>query len=88
MLEEPRSDMEWAALGLGGDKAMLAVKITADKYGKAIALLLDMGGGFQTRFENTLIVNAAQRRALEQAGFVAANGSGPKRRQARGETAK
>ena len=53
---------------------MLAVKIKADKYGSAIALLLQMGAGFQTRFERTLIVNPEQRRGLETAGFVAKNG--------------
>lgn len=66
---------------------MLEVKIKADKYGQAIALLLQSGGGFQTRFERTLIVNQEQRRALEQAGFVAANGAEPKRK-GRGEKAK
>lgn len=50
---------------------MLAVQIKADKYGQAIALLMRNGGGFQTRFERTLIVNAEQRRTLEKAGFVA-----------------
>ena len=65
---------------------MLEVKIKADKYGQAIALLLNSGGGFQTRFERTLIVNQEQRRALEQAGFVA-NGAEHKRK-GRGEKAK
>jgi hypothetical protein len=50
---------------------MLPVKIKANKYGEAIGMLMRMGGGFQTRFENTLIVNATQLRALEEAGFVA-----------------
>lgn len=67
---------------------MLAVKIKADKYGHAIALLLKMGGGFQTRFERTLIVSAEQQRALEQAGCVAANGAGAKTRRSNGEKAK
>jgi hypothetical protein len=67
---------------------MLAVKIKADKYGQAIALLLQRGGGFQTRFERTLIVNAEQRRALEEAGVVAANGREKKTRKVRGEKAK
>jgi hypothetical protein len=53
---------------------MVAVKIKADRYGEAIALLLQMGGGFQTRFERTLIVNPEQQRALEVAGVVATNG--------------
>jgi hypothetical protein len=55
---------------------MHQVKIKPDKYGKALALLLRMGGGFQTRFERTLIVNAQQRHVLEEAGCVAANGDG------------
>ena len=67
---------------------MLALKIKDDKYGQAIALLLEMGGGFQTRFQRTLIVNSTQRRVLEEAGFVAANGAGPKMRKGRGEKAK
>lgn len=57
---------------------MIPVKIKADKYGRAIALLLKLGGGFQTRFERTLIVTQGQRRALEQHGFVAPNGAGQK----------
>jgi hypothetical protein len=55
---------------------MVEVKIRPDKYGQAIAMLLQSGGGFQTRFERTLIVNLEQKRALEQAGFVTANGAG------------
>jgi hypothetical protein len=62
---------------------MLAVKIKADNYGHAISLLLQMGGGFQTRFERTLIVNPEQRRALETAGFVETNGATSKARKAR-----
>lgn len=67
---------------------MLALKIKADKYGQAIALLLHKGGGFQTRFERTLIVNSEQRRALEEAGCVEVNGSTSKTRKGRGEKAK
>ncbi|GEM_PF-4693675 len=67
---------------------MLALKIKDDKYGQAIALLLQMGGGFQTRFQRTLIVNSEQRRMLESAGCVASNGSPSKTRKARGEKAK
>jgi hypothetical protein len=67
---------------------VLAVKIKADSYGRAIALLLEMGGGFQTRFERTLIVNREQQRALEAAGFVAANGTAARARKGRGEKAK
>jgi hypothetical protein len=67
---------------------VFAVKIKADKYGQAIALLLQSGGGFQTRFERTLIVNRDQRRALEEAGFVAANGTEPRTRKGRGEKAR
>ena len=67
---------------------MQAVKIKTNKYGKAIALLLGMGGGFQTRFENTLIVTPEQRRVLEEAGVVAATGNGRKTRKGRGEKTK
>jgi hypothetical protein len=64
---------------------MLEVKIKADKYGQAIGLLLQMGGGFQTRFERTLIVTPQQQQALKEAGFVAANGTEPKERKDRGK---
>jgi hypothetical protein len=67
---------------------MPAVKIKADKYGAAIALLLRAGGTFQTRFENTLIVGRDQQRALEQAGFLAVNGAKAKSRKGRGKKAK
>ena len=36
---------------------MLEVKIKPDKYGQAISLLLQIGEGFQTRHQRTLIVN-------------------------------
>ncbi|HYT94290.1 MAG TPA: hypothetical protein VEL76_36580 [Gemmataceae bacterium] len=67
---------------------MLAVKIKPDKYGEAIALLLRMGGGFQTRFERTLIVNREQRQALEEAGVVATNGTSQETGKGRGEKPK
>ena len=52
-----------------------AVRIKAGKYGSAIGLLLERGGAFQTRHERTLIVDAAQRKALEQAGLIETIGS-------------
>jgi hypothetical protein len=70
------------------ENPMQEVKIKADKYGQAISLLLEMGGGFQTRFERTLIVNAQQRRVLEEADCVAANGEESKTGKARGKKAK
>jgi len=51
-----------------------AVKIKAGKYGSAIGLLLERGGAFQTRHERTLIVNSDQKKALERADLVEANG--------------
>ena len=51
-----------------------AVKIKAGKYGSAIGLLLERGGAFQTRHERTLIVNSDQKKALEKADLVEANG--------------
>jgi hypothetical protein len=51
-----------------------AVKIKAGKYGSAIGLLLERGGAFQTRHERTLIVNAEQKKALEEADLVESNG--------------
>jgi hypothetical protein len=67
------------------EQPMFALKIKAHKYGQAIGLLLRMGGGFQTRFERTLIVNEQQRRVLEEAGCVASNGTEPTTRKGRGE---
>ena len=51
-----------------------AVKINTGKYGSAIGLLLERGGVFQTRHERTLIVNSDQKKALEEADLVDANG--------------
>jgi hypothetical protein len=70
------------------ENLMFQVRIKDDKYGQAISLLLKKGDGFQTRFERTLIVNAEQERALQEAGFVAANGSGHPARNGRGKKAK
>ena len=39
-----------------------AVKIKAEKYGRAIGMLLERGGTFQTRHQHTLIVNSEQRK--------------------------
>lgn len=54
---------------------LAAVRIKAGKYGSAIGLLLERGGTFQTRYERTLIVNADQKKVLEEAGLIEANGS-------------
>src|SRR5206468_2065411 len=59
----------------GGTAMPAAVKIKAGKYGTAIGLLLERGGAFQTRHERTLIVNADQKRVLEDADLVETNGS-------------
>ena len=40
-----------------------AVRIKAGKYGRAIGLLLERGGVFQTRHERTLLVNSDQKKA-------------------------
>jgi hypothetical protein len=53
---------------------LAAVRIKAGKYGSAIGLLLERGGAFQTRHQRTLIVDAAQKRALEQAGLIETKG--------------
>jgi hypothetical protein len=53
---------------------LVAVRIKAGKYGSAIGLLLERGGAFQTRHERTLIVNSAQKQALEEAELVETNG--------------
>jgi hypothetical protein len=67
---------------------MIPVKIKAEKYGAAIGLLMRMGAGFQTRFRDMLIVNSEQLHALEEAGFVEANGNETKTRKRRGEKSK
>ena len=51
-----------------------AVKIKAGKYGRAIGLLLERGGEFQTRQERMLIVNSDQKKALEEADLVETKG--------------
>jgi hypothetical protein len=51
-----------------------AVRIKIGKYGRAIGLLLERGGAFQTRHERTLIVNSQQQKVLEEAGLVECNG--------------
>jgi hypothetical protein len=50
------------------------VKIKAGKYGRAIGMLLERGGTFQTRDQRTLIVNSTQRRILEEADLVETKG--------------
>src|SRR5947207_6662038 len=57
----------------GGPAMPAAVKIKAGKYGSAIGLLLERGGAFQTRHERTLIVNADQKKAMEEANLVETN---------------
>ncbi len=51
------------------------VKIKAAKYGRAIRMLLERGGTFQTRHQYTLIVNSTQRKILEDANLLELNGS-------------
>jgi hypothetical protein len=52
----------------------VAVKIRAGKYGHAIGLLLERGGSFQTRHEQMLIVNAEQKKALQEADLIETTG--------------
>ena len=47
-----------------------AVKIKAGKYGRAIGMLLERGGSFQTRHRHTLIVNSEQLKILQEANLV------------------
>jgi hypothetical protein len=47
-----------------------AVRIKAGQYGRAIGLLLERGGAFQTRYERMLIVNSQQKKALEEASLI------------------
>ncbi len=65
----------WANVSFQKGTAMpAAVRIKSGKYGSAISLLLERGGTFQTRHERTLIVNSDQKKALEEADLVEANG--------------
>jgi hypothetical protein len=50
-----------------------------EKYGKAIGLLLDVGGLFRTKPTRQLVVNPAQLQALQRAGLVP-NGKGARKR--------
>jgi hypothetical protein len=50
------------------------VKIKAGKYGRAIGMLLERGGTFQTRHRHILIVNSEQRKILEEADLVDTKG--------------
>jgi hypothetical protein len=65
---------------------MIPVKIKPDKYGNAIGLLIRLGGGFQTRYQNMLIVTGEQLRILEAAGFVDAGPAEEKASKPRGKT--
>jgi hypothetical protein len=67
---------------------MIPVKIKPGKYGSAIGLLIRLGGGFQTRFEHTLIVNREQLRILEAAEFVETNDSEKEPSKSRGKKKK
>jgi hypothetical protein len=59
---------------------MPTVKIADDKkYGKAISLLLEMGGIFRTRPTRQLVIGPAQLQALRMAGLVP-NGNGARKR--------
>jgi hypothetical protein len=61
---------------------MPTVNIADDKkYGKAIGLLLEMGGIFRTRPTRQLVVGPAQLQALRQAGLVPKGNEARKRGQ-------
>jgi hypothetical protein len=60
--------------------AMPTVQIADDKkYGKAIGLLLEMGGLFRTKPTRRLVVGPAQLQALRLAGLVP-KGKGARKR--------
>ena len=50
-------------------------------YGKAIGLLLEMGGLFQTRHPRKLLIGPGQIHALLKAGLLASVNGAPKRGQ-------
>lgn len=54
-----------------------AVRIKVGKYDSAIGLLFEPGDAVHTRRERTLIVDAAQKQALKQAGLIEAVGLKP-----------
>ena len=58
-------------LRLGRERFYIRVR-----FSKAVCdgLLLERGGAFQTRHERTLLVNAEQKKALEEADLVETNG--------------
>jgi hypothetical protein len=61
---------------------MPTVQIADDKkYGKAIGLLLELGGIFRTKPTRQLVVGPAQLQALRAAGLVPRGNGARKRRQ-------
>jgi hypothetical protein len=59
---------------------MPTVELADDKkYGKAIRLLLEMGGTFRTKPTRQLVIGPAQFKALRVAGLVA-NANGARKR--------
>jgi hypothetical protein len=62
-----------------------AVKIKDGQYGRALGLLLERGGTFQTRHERTLIVNSEQKKVLEEADLIETNGRKDKPGKEHGE---
>jgi hypothetical protein len=51
------------------------------KYGRAIGLLLEMGGLFRTKPTRQLVISPGQLRALREAGLVAKGNGASKRGQ-------
>ena len=70
------------------EKPMVEVKFKRGNYGKAIALLMRLGEGFQGRFERKLIVTSRQREILQEAGLLSDNGAGHKPRKVRDKKVK
>jgi hypothetical protein len=60
--------------------SMPTVEIANDKkYGRAISLLLEMGGFFRTRPTRQLVIGPAQLQALRSAGLVSKTNGASKR---------
>ncbi len=60
---------------------MATIKIENDKkYGKAIRLLLDLGGWFGAKPDRQLVVGFTQIQALRAAGLIPAQRNGVKKR--------
>jgi hypothetical protein len=72
---------------LRGQDAMPTIQIADDKkYGKAIGILLELGGVFRTKPTRQLVVGAGQLQVLQAAGLVPKSNGVRKRGQKNSKT--